>query len=180
MGNIISNYIKKIKKLFEKKANLLMLGLDNAGKTTILYKLKLTTLVSTVPTIGFNVETLKYKSLQLTIWDVGGQEKIRPLWKYYYKDINAIVFIIDSNDSGRFMEAKKELHYLANENELQNIRFLILCNKQDLEESKSIEEITKVLELNNIKQKHYIQSCSAVNNCGIYEGFEWLYNDLKS
>jgi small GTP-binding protein len=118
MGNIISNYIKKIKKLFEKKANLLMLGLDNAGKTTILYKLKLTTLVSTVPTIGFNVETLKYKSLQLTIWDVGGQEKIRPLWKYYYKDINAIIFIIDSNDSGRFMEAKKELHYLANEKQV--------------------------------------------------------------
>ena len=76
MGNIFSTYYAKLMSLFEKKANRLMLGLDSAGKTTILYKLKLDTLVTTIPTIGFNVESVKYRSLDMTIWDVGGQEKI--------------------------------------------------------------------------------------------------------
>ena len=84
MGNILGSYYEQLMSLFEKKANILMLGLDSAGKTTILYKLKLDTLVTTIPTIGFNVESVKFKSLNMTIWDVGGQEKIRPLWRHYY------------------------------------------------------------------------------------------------
>ena len=70
MGNILSSYYEQLMSLFEKKANILMLGLDSAGKTTILYKLKLDTLVTTIPTIGFNVENVKFKSLNMTIWDV--------------------------------------------------------------------------------------------------------------
>ena len=84
-----------------------MLGLDSAGKTTILYKLKLDTLVTTIPTIGFNVENVKFKSLNMTVWDVGGQEKIRPLWRHYYQNVDAVIFVIDSNDGGRFEEVSK-------------------------------------------------------------------------
>ena len=108
-----------------------MLGLDSTGKTTLLYKLKLDKVLKTIPTIGFNIETVKYKSLNMTIWDVGGQEKIRPLWRHYFNNISAVIFIIDSNDYGRFEEVKKELHYLMDHDEFKNVKVLILCNKQD-------------------------------------------------
>merc|ERR1719384_1257718 len=78
-----------------------MIGLDAAGKTTILYKLKLGEIVSTIPTVGFNVETLEYKNLKFTVFDVGGQDKIRPLWKHYYENANAIIFVVDSADLDR-------------------------------------------------------------------------------
>lgn len=65
-----------------------MLGLDAAGKTTILYKLKLGESTITIPTIGFNVETVQYKNINFTVWDVGGQHLVRPLWKHYYPGTN--------------------------------------------------------------------------------------------
>ena len=72
-----------------------MIGLDAAGKTTILYKLKLGEIVTTIPTIGFNVETLEYKNLKFTVFDVGGQDKIRPLWRHYYEvEFISIIFLI--------------------------------------------------------------------------------------
>jgi ADP-ribosylation factor protein 6 len=67
-----------------KEMRLLMLGLDAAGKTTILYKLKLNQDVTTIPTVGFNVETVTYKNVKFNVWDVGGQDKIRPLWRHYF------------------------------------------------------------------------------------------------
>ena len=81
-----SKCVRVIDSLFGKQeAGVLMIGLDAAGKTTILYKLKLGEVVTTIPTIGFNVETLEYKNLKFTVFDVGGQDKIRPLWKHYYE-----------------------------------------------------------------------------------------------
>ena len=117
MGNIFSNIIDK---LFTKKVNGLMLGLDSAGKTTILYSLKLNEIINTIPTIGFNVETLNYKNLNLTIWDIGGQEKIRKLWRHYYNNVDMIIYVVDSNDDGRLEESKNELHSIANEDQLKN------------------------------------------------------------
>ena len=180
MGNILSTYYQKIHSFFDKKANLLMLGLDSAGKTTLLYKLKLDAIIQTIPTIGFNVENVKYKSLNMTIWDIGGQEKIRPLWRHYYNNVDGVIFIIDSNDSGRFNEVKKELHYLMNEDQLKDVKLLILCNKQDLPESNNAHIIGEKIELHKSKQEWYIQQCSALYNTGISEGFEWLYNNINS
>lgn len=73
-----------------------MLGLDAAGKTTILYKLKLNQSVTTIPTVGFNVETVTYKNVKFNVWDVGGQDKIRPLWRHYYTGTQGLVFVVDS------------------------------------------------------------------------------------
>ena len=179
MGNILSSYYEQLMSLFEKKANILMLGLDSAGKTTILYKLKLDTLVTTIPTIGFNVENVKFKSLNMTIWDVGGQEKIRPLWRHYYQNVDAVIFVIDSNDGGRFDESAKELHSLMNEDELRDCTVLILCNKQDLPCAETIQTINEKMGFNKIKQKWYVQPTSALNNEGIFEGFDWLYNNIE-
>lgn len=84
-------------------------GLDAAGKTTILYKLKLGEIVTTIPTIGFNVETVEYKNISFTVWDVGGQDKIRPLWRHYYQNTQGLIFVVDSSDTKRVAEAENEL-----------------------------------------------------------------------
>merc|ERR1712065_122904 len=96
MGSVFS---KALSKMFGKKEmRILMVGLDAAGKTTILYKLKLGEIVTTIPTIGFNVETVEYKNISFTVWDVGGQDKIRPLWRHYFQNTQGVIFVIDSND----------------------------------------------------------------------------------
>merc|ERR1712230_298567 len=94
----------------KKDMRMLMLGLDAAGKTTILYKFKLGEVVTTIPTLGFNVETVEYKNISFTVWDVGGQDKIRPLWRHYYQNTQGIIFVVDSNDKERVGEAKDELN----------------------------------------------------------------------
>jgi hypothetical protein len=110
-----------ISKLFGKKEmRILMVGLDAAGKTSILYKLKLGEIVTTIPTIGFNVETVEYKNISFTVWDVGGQDKIRPLWRHYYQNTQAIIFVVDSNDRDRITEAREELMKMLNEDEMRN------------------------------------------------------------
>merc|ERR1711898_4701 len=98
-------------RLFSKKdCRILMVGLDAAGKTTILYKLKLGEIVTTIPTIGFNVETVEFKNIMFTVWDVGGQDKIRPLWRHYFQNTQGLIFVVDSNDRDRIGEARDELH----------------------------------------------------------------------
>lgn len=94
------------------QAHVLMLGLDQSGKSTLLYKLKYNKSVVTVPTVGFNVETLETdrRSPGLTVWDVGGQRKMRPHWKHHYADTAGLMFVVDSADQGRLDEARKELH----------------------------------------------------------------------
>ena len=94
-------------------SKILILGLDGAGKTTILYKLKLNETVNSVPTIGFNVETVQpTKNVNFTVWDIGGQEVLRPLWKYYFTNCSGLVFVVDSADKERLPEAKKELSWI--------------------------------------------------------------------
>lgn len=109
-----------------KEMRILMVGLDAAGKTTILYKLKLGEIVTTIPTIGFNVETVEYKNISFTVWDVGGQDKIRPLWRYYFQNTQGIIFVVDSNDRDRIAEAREELQQMLNEDELRDALLLVL------------------------------------------------------
>jgi ADP-ribosylation factor protein 1 len=109
-------FTKLFSRLFAKKEmRILMVGLDAAGKTTILYKLKLGEIVTTIPTIGFNVETVEYKNISFTVWDVGGQDKIRPLWRHYFQNTQGLIFVVDSNDRDRVVEARDELHRMLNE-----------------------------------------------------------------
>ena len=104
-----------------------------SGKTTILYKLKLNETVSTIPTIGFNVETVQpVKGLTFTVWDVGGQEKIRRLWQHYYQNCEGLIFVIDSSDIERLEEVKSELFGVLESDAMQDVPFVILANKQDL------------------------------------------------
>lgn len=161
---------------------IIMVGLDAAGKTTILYKLKLGEVVTTIPTIGFNVETVEYKNINFTVWDVGGQDKIRPLWRHYYSNTSGIIFVIDSADQERLEgdgSAKDELDHLMSEDELRNAVLLIFANKQDLPGASKVDEISKRLELNKIRNKEwFIQGCCATDGTGLYEGLDWLSKTL--
>lgn len=169
-----------VSKLFDKLASkkdcrILMVGLDAAGKTTILYKLKLGEVVTTIPTIGFNVETVEYKNINFTVWDVGGQDKIRPLWRHYYQNTNGLIFVVDSNDRDRIGEARDELSKMLNEDEMRDAILLVFANKQDLPNAMAAAEITDKLQLQALRNRHwYIQSTCATSGDGIYEGFDWL------
>eukprot|EP01101_Sappina_pedata_P004691 TRINITY_DN2029_c0_g2_i1.p1 TRINITY_DN2029_c0_g2~~TRINITY_DN2029_c0_g2_i1.p1 ORF type:complete len:175 (+),score=76.47 TRINITY_DN2029_c0_g2_i1:37-561(+) len=173
MGAILSLFSGK------KESRILMVGLDAAGKTSILYKLKLGEIVTTIPTIGFNVETVQYKKINFTVWDVGGQDKIRPLWRHYYQNTNGIIFVIDSNDRERIREAAEELQKMLREEELRESYLLVLANKQDLPGAMSVSEMTRELELQSLgARKWYIQSTCATSGDGLYEGLDWLASQL--
>ncbi|CAO3619300.1 unnamed protein product [Mucor hiemalis] len=111
-----ANLSKALSKMFgSKEMRILMLGLDAAGKTTILYKLKLNQLVTTIPTVGFNVELVTYKKCKFNVWDVGGQDKIRNLWRHYYTGTQGLIFVIDSQDRDCIDEARQELHCILSD-----------------------------------------------------------------
>jgi ADP-ribosylation factor protein 1 len=168
------------KNLFSKKEmRILMVGLDAAGKTTILYKLKLGEVVTTIPTIGFNVETVEYKNISFTVWDVGGQDKIRPLWRHYYQNTQGLIFVVDSNDRDRIEDAKEELQRLLKEDELRDSVLLVFANKQDLPNAMSAAEVTEKLGLQSLRQRNwFIQATCATTGDGLYEGLDWLSNQL--
>jgi len=172
---------KVFARLFGKKEmRILMVGLDAAGKTTILYKLKLGEIVTTIPTIGFNVETVEYKNINFTVWDVGGQDKIRPLWRHYFQNTQGLIFVVDSNDRERVGEAHDELHKMLNEDELREAVLLVFANKQDLPNAMSVAEVTDKLGLHSLRyRKWYIQATCATSGDGLYEGLDWLSGQLS-
>ncbi|XP_035551360.1 ADP-ribosylation factor 2-like [Juglans regia] len=176
------SFTKLFSRLFAKKEmRILMVGLDAAGKTTILYKLKLGEIVTTIPTIGFNVETVEYKNISFTVWDVGGQDKIRPLWRHYFQNTQGFIFVVDSNDRDRVVEARDELHRMLNEDELRDAVLLVFVNKQDLPNAMNTAEITDKLGLHSLRQRHwYIQSTCATSGEGLYEGLDLLTNNIAN
>ncbi|XP_042488669.1 ADP-ribosylation factor 2-like [Macadamia integrifolia] len=179
MGMAISRLLRML--FAKREMRILMVGLDAAGKTTILYKLKLGEIVTTIPTIGFNVETVEYKNVSFTVWDVGGQDKIRPLWRHYFQNTQGLIFVVDSNDKERVLEARDELHRMLNEDELRNATLLVFANKQDLPNAMSVSEITDKLGLHSLRQRPwYIQSTCATSGQGLYEGLDWLSNHISN
>ncbi|EHB17056.1 ADP-ribosylation factor 1 [Heterocephalus glaber] len=168
MGNIFVNLFKG---LFGKnEMRILMVGLDAAGKTTILYKLKLGEIVTTIPTTGFSVETVEYK-ISFTVWDVGGQDKIRPLWRHYFQNTQGLVFVVDCNDRQRVNEAREELMRMLAEDELRDA----------VPNAMNAAEITDKLGLQSLRHRNwYIQATCATSGDGLYEGLDWLSNQLRN
>ena len=175
MGALIS----KIFRIFEIKSRVLLLGLDCAGKTTLLYKLRLGQTVTTIPTIGFNVENIQYKKLNITMWDVGGQDKLRGLWKHYFKDADVLVYMIDGSDASRFNETQEEFFKIITDTTLlETLKYvLIYLNKKDTVEFQNIiQNIHDILGLHRLKVKYHVQECCALNGDGVLDGLEEMYN----
>lgn len=181
----MGNFLDKIKSVLSGfgggEARILMLGLDAAGKTTILYKLKLNETVSSIPTIGFNVETVTpVKNVTFTVWDVGGQDKIRPLWKHYFNNTEGLVYVVDSSDRARVSESKEELHWIMEADEMRDVPVIILANKQDLPGALSASEVASKLGMHQTRGRDwYIQGTCAVNGDGLYEGMHELARLVK-
>eukprot|EP01006_Ploeotia_vitrea_P016458 TRINITY_DN47136_c0_g1_i3.p1 TRINITY_DN47136_c0_g1~~TRINITY_DN47136_c0_g1_i3.p1 ORF type:complete len:191 (+),score=22.44 TRINITY_DN47136_c0_g1_i3:70-642(+) len=156
---------------------ILQLGFDAAGKTTMLYKLKLGEVTTMVPTIGALVEQVQYKNLHFQAWDLGGRDRIRPLQRHYWKATNAIIWVIDSSDVLRMPEVKDELHKILQLEELATCPILFMANKQDLPSALSVTEVVEKLELNVLNAMErvwHIEPCCATTGDGLYEGLDWL------
>merc|ERR1719262_1863989 len=182
MGSVMSSAaqrcVAKLKGTEEKR--ILIVGLDASGRTTALYKLKLGEVVTTIPTIGFNVETIEYKDMHFTMWDVGGCDKIRPLWRHYFQGTDHLIFFIDSNDRDRIEDAREELNKMLNEDELRDAELLVFANKQDLPNAMTAAEVTEKLGLNNMRNRQwFIQSACATTGDGLYEGLDWMSRTLS-
>ncbi|KAL4442877.1 hypothetical protein ABPG74_010766 [Tetrahymena malaccensis] len=180
MGLSISKLLENLFSSTNKKLKILMLGLDGAGKTSLLYKMKLNQNVMTVPTIGFNMETVQYKNIKFNIWDIGGQDKIRILWKHYYPCASAIIFVVDSSDVERLSIAKYTLFQVLNEQETFGIPVLIFANKIDVSQI-AFNELSGKLGLHELQnRKIHLQQCCALTGEGMFEGFEWLNQQFKN
>lgn len=165
--------------------HVVVLGLDSAGKTSLLYRLKLREFVETIPTKGFNMERIKVsmsagssRTTTFQVWDVGGHEKLRPLWKSYTRRTDGIVFVVDSGEVERLEEARAELQMVCRVPENQGVPVLVLANKQDLPHALSVAELEKTLGLKDLSSSStaiHMQGCSAVDGLGLQTGLERLY-----
>ena len=176
MGSIYSRLVAKI---FDKReARVLMLGLDAAGKTTILFKLKLGEVVQSIPTIGFNVEPIEFKKTKLNVFDIGGQTKIRPMWKHYYQNVEVLIYVVDSSDRNRIDTARMELHKMLGEEDMKDVILLVFANKQDIAVM-NVKEIIERLDLGSVKGRPWhCQGTSALTGQGLIEGLTWLDKKL--
>jgi len=158
---------------------IILVGLDNAGKTTILFHLHLGEVIPTQPTIGSNVEEVKHKNIQFQVWDLGGQESLRQAWETYYLATAAIIIVVDSNDRARLPVLHQELKLLINHQELASAVLLIFANKIDIAGHMKSEEIAQSLELQSIRSHPWhIQSCCALTGEGLIEGIDWIANKV--
>lgn len=168
---------------FFQSFHIVILGLDSAGKTTVLYRLQFNEFVNTVPTKGFNAEKVRlslgnHRNGTFHFWDVGGQEKLRPLWKSYTRCSDGIVYVVDSVDAERMEEAKTELHKIIKTSENQGVPLLVLANKQDLRHALALAEVEKLLALKELgpATPWHLQPACAIIGDGLREGLERLHD----
>eukprot|EP01038_Epipyxis_sp_PR26KG_P014260 gene14260-19134_t len=174
--------LKKVKQK-EKELRILILGLDNAGKTTIMKRVLGEDHHEICPTVGFNIKTLSYNGYNLNLWDVGGQKSIRPYWRNYFEQTDGIIWVIDSVDRWRMEECRTQLRDLLSQEKLAGSSLLIFANKQDLGGAVSFEKIVDYLDLGgqDISGRHWtVYGCSAMTGDGLAEGFDWLVDDIVS
>jgi len=172
--------LRKIKRK-ERELRILMLGLDNAGKTTILKKFNGEDITTISPTLGFNIKTLEFKQFKLNVWDVGGQQTIRSYWRNYFEQTDGVVWVVDCADARRLLDCTVELHKLLQEEKLAGASLLVFANKQDLPGALSQEDIAQLLDLQSIHSRHWkIQSCSAVTGSGLLDGVDWIVSDIAA
>lgn len=154
-------------------------GLDNAGKTTIVKRVSNEDVNAVSPTLGFNIKSMPYSGYLLNIWDVGGQKTLRSYWKNYFEQTDGLVWVVDSSDRRRLTECAKELHNILMEERLAGATLLVFANKQDVDGALTVDEISKVIRIDLIGNRHCkIIACSARAGTGCLEGFDWIVQDI--
>ena len=180
------------------------MGLDNAGKTTIVKKINGEDISKISPTLGFNISSLHLNDYRLNVWDVGGQKTLRTFWRNYFEKTDALVWVVDSTDVARLQDCKNELDVILKEEKLVDASLLVLANKQDVEGAMSGRDIAEALGLvsigssnsvsvsssssemlsgmtsNSSKRRWRVQKCSATTGDGILDGFEFITEDVGS
>ena len=165
---------------------IVMVGLEATGKTTLLYRLKFHQYTATIPTIGFNCEKIevvegKAKGVTFTFWDIGGKDNMRPLWKSYLRSADGILFVVDSSDREGMEEARMELLRLINTQNPSNIPALVVANKQDLIDSMSVEEVATKVGVTELQSAHacrILPTC-AVTGEGLSDAMDAMYEMIR-
>ncbi|KAI8347092.1 ARF-like protein [Mortierella sp. GBAus27b] len=179
MGIVLTRLWRRL--MSQEEVKIVIVGLDNAGKTTVLYKLLLNEVVVTTPTIGSNVEEITYKNIKFLMWDIGGQESLRSSWKTYYVNTKAVIMVIDSSDKERLHISKTELHTMMESESLRNASLLVFANKQDVRGALSAAKISEALALTSLQDRQWhIQACSALTGDGLFEGLDWIVAQIGS
>ncbi|XP_053425425.1 putative ADP-ribosylation factor-like protein 5C isoform X3 [Nycticebus coucang] len=178
MGQLIA----KLTSIFANQEHkVIIVGLDNAGKTTILYQLLMNEVVHTCPTIGSNVEEIVLRKTHFIMWDIGGQEALRSAWNMYYSNTEFIILVIDSTDRDRLLTTREELYKMLAHEALREASVLIFANKQDRKDSMSTGEISQLLTLSAIKDHSWhIQGCCALTGEGLPAGLQWMQSRVTA
>jgi len=174
------NRLRKLKRS-EKEARILVLGLDNAGKTTILKKLSDEAIDTITPTKGFNVKSITVKGFKVNMWHVGGQKSIRTYWRNYYDNTDVLIYVVDSADVERLSEATVELNQLLKEKKLKDVPLLVFANKMDLLSATTPAMVSKHMDLRTkaAKRTHSIMGCSAKTGDGLVDGMRWVIDHFE-
>ncbi|KAF0972370.1 hypothetical protein FDP41_009273 [Naegleria fowleri] len=214
----LMSILKKLREQ-ERQMRILILGLDNAGKTTIVKKLKNQPLDEISPTLGFNIDTIYYEkeskenqtpngnnTFKVNFWDIGGQKSIRSYWRNYFENTDGLIWVIDSADTDRLEDCKRELNLLLGEEKLAGASLLILANKSDLDNALNVNDIAQFLGLERLSQttetsivsneatnqlifeeksskttRHiHVERCSAITGEGIAKGIDWIVDDIAN
>lgn len=176
--------LKKVKAK-EREVRLLVLGLDNAGKTTLLRRFMGESVDDVEPTLGFSIKTLRHRGYTLNVWDVGGQRTIRAYWRNYYEKTDGLLWVVDSSDRERLGDCRAALEDLLTQERLAGASLVILANKQDLEGALTLDKIRGVLRLNEdnpkFRKRHWsVFACSAMTGEGLVEGMDWIVEDISN
>ncbi|XP_068554482.1 ADP-ribosylation factor-like protein 3 isoform X3 [Anas acuta] len=160
---------------------IVLLGLDNAGKTTLLKRLASEEVTTITPTQGFNIKSINSHGFKLNVWDIGGQRSVRPYWRKYLGSTDLLIYVIDSADQKRFEETGQELAELTEDESLTGVPLLVFANKQDLVTAAPAAEIAEGLSLHTYRDREWqIQACSALSGEGVQDGMNWISSQIMS
>ena len=161
----------------ERDVRVLILGLDNAGKTTVSRRLNGQPINDVAPTLSFNIVTLEHQGLRLNMWDIGGQKSLRPFWRNYFEETDAIIWVVDSTALFRLQEVKEELMHVAGDERMLGASILVLANKADIAppDLPALEALIAPL-----RSSHHCElvACSAVTGEGLAQAMNWLVQDI--